>query len=143
MTTPDFHRWTWRAGTALANVLARLGVGPLALLTTTGRRTGRPHTVPVVPIEHDGRRWLVAPYGPVGWVHNVRVDPHVTLRRGRRTERGTAREVGPEAAGPVLRRYVQVATRARGSFSADVDAPVAAFTAEADRHPVFELHAGD
>ena len=41
------------------------------LLTTRGRKTGRPRTNPVVPVEHDRRRWLVAPYGPVSWVHNA------------------------------------------------------------------------
>jgi deazaflavin-dependent oxidoreductase (nitroreductase family) len=137
----SFDSWTWRCGTALANLMARLGVGPMARLTTTGRITSRAHTVPVVPIDHAGSRWLVAPYGPVAWVHNARADPTVTLRHGRSTARYTAREVGPDDAGPVLQRYVQVAARARSSFTAGVDAPAAAFTAEADRHPVFELRA--
>ena len=31
------------------------------LLTTRGRRTGRARRNPVAVVEHDGRRWLVAP----------------------------------------------------------------------------------
>jgi hypothetical protein len=42
-------------------------------------------------------------------------------------------------AGPVLKRYVAVATATRDYFRADKDAPVDEFVAEADRHPVFEL----
>jgi hypothetical protein len=44
-----------------------------------------------------------------------------------------------EEAGPVLKRYVAIATATRPYFAADPDAPVDAFTAEADQHPVFEL----
>ena len=89
MPPTSFDSWTWRCGTALANLMARLGVGPMARLTTTGRITGRAHTVPVVPIDHAGARWLVAPYGPVAWVHNALADPTVTLRRGRSTTAAT------------------------------------------------------
>ena len=49
------------------------------------------------------------------------------------------REVTAEEAGPVLKRYVAVATATRPYFAADKDAPVEAFVAEADRHPVFAL----
>lgn len=136
---PSFRGWQWRLGDAAVSVLARAGVGPIALLTTRGRVTGRPHTVPVVPVEHAQRRWLVAPYGPVSWVHNARATPTVVLKYGRRRDRCTAREVGAEEAGPVLKRYVAIATRAQRCFTATVDAPVEAFIAEAPTHPVFEL----
>ena len=57
----------------IMSALVRAGLVPRSyLLTTQGRRTGKPRTNPVVPVEHDGRRWLVAPYGPVSWVHNAR-----------------------------------------------------------------------
>jgi len=48
------------------SALVRAGLVPRSyLLTTRGRKTGQPRTNPVVPVEHGGRRWLVAPYGPV------------------------------------------------------------------------------
>lgn len=136
---PDMHGLGWRLGNALVSGLARRGVGPIQLLTTRGRTSGRPRTVPVVPVDANGRRWLVAPYGPVAWVHNVRATPRISLRYGRRSIEYFTREVGAEEAGPVLKRYVAVATKARSSFAARPDAPAAAFAAEADRHPVFEL----
>ena len=38
-----------------------------------------------------------------------------------------------------VERYVEVATRTRTLFDATPDSPPEAFTAEAARHPVFEL----
>jgi deazaflavin-dependent oxidoreductase (nitroreductase family) len=135
-----FRSRGWRVGNAMVSVLARAGIGPIWLLTTRGRKTGRPHTVPVVVVEQDGRRWLVAPYGAVSWVHNARAAGRVTLRRGRdRGEYAIAEVRRPGEAGPVLKRYVAVASRTRASFQASKDAPVAEFVAEAHRHPVFEL----
>lgn len=136
---PRFRSRRWRLGNAMVSALARAGVGPIALLTTTGRVTGRHHTVPVVPVDHAQRRWLVAPYGAVAWVHNARATPVVTLRYGRRRWDYAASEVGPEEAAPVLKRYVAVATRAQRCFEATADAPVEAFLAEASTHPVFAL----
>ena len=51
--------------------LLRLGLGPKSnyLLTTRGRKSGRRHTTPVSLVIDNGQRWLVAPYGAVGWVH--------------------------------------------------------------------------
>lgn len=63
----------------------------------------------------------------------------MTLRRGRETADYTIREVTPEEAGPVLKRYVSMSRPTRPYFYASKDAPVDEFVAEADRHPVFEL----
>lgn len=139
---PRFRSLGWRAGNAVVSVLARLGIGPIQLLTTRGSRSGRPHTVPVVPVDHDGKRWLVATYGPVAWVRNARASGRVSLRYGRTRREYGIREVPAEEAGPVLKRYVAIATKARTQFEATPDSPVEDFVAEADRHPVFELIAG-
>ena len=97
----------------------------------------------MVPVEHDGRRWLVAPYGPVSWVHNARAAGTVRLA-GRRHSRAYAiREAAPDEAGPVLKRYVHLAPSTRRYFQASKDSPVEDFVAEAQRHPVFELIPAD
>jgi hypothetical protein len=75
----------------------------------------------------------------VAWVHNTRAAGQVQLSRGRTRRTYTVRQVSADEAGPVLQQYVQIANAARGYFAASVDAPVAAFAAEADQHPVFEL----
>ena len=132
-----------RAANALMKPLVRLGIGgkSACLLTTTGRRTGQQRTTPVVPVKNDGDRWLVSPYGMVAWVHNVRAQPEVTLRHGRRAETLHAEEVDPVAAGPVLQRYVRNVPVTAPYFDAKGDDPVERFIEEAPRHPVFKLTA--
>jgi deazaflavin-dependent oxidoreductase (nitroreductase family) len=134
-----FRSLPWRAGNAFVSVLARAGVGPIHLLTTHGAKSGRPHTVPVVPVDYNNTRWLVAPYGAVAWVHNARAAGKVSLRYGRTRREYAAREASAEEAGPVLKRYVAIATKTRALFKATPDSPVEDFVAEADAHPVFEL----
>ncbi len=136
---PKFRSLGWHAGNAFVSVLARAGVGPIHLLTTLGSKSGRPHTIPVVPVDYDGERWLVAPYGAVAWVLNARAAGLVTLRYGRARQEYATREVSADEAGPVLKRYVAIATKPRAQFKATHDSPVEDFVAEADRHPVFEL----
>ena len=132
----------WRR---LANVLVRallaVGVPPphTYLLTVRGRRTGRPYSTPVTLVEDPSARWLVAPYGEVGWVRNARAAGHVTLSRGRRAETVRIVELAPAEAGPVLKRYATGVPITRPFFDARHDAPVDAFVAEAHRHPVFRI----
>jgi deazaflavin-dependent oxidoreductase (nitroreductase family) len=122
------------------SALVRAGLVPGSyLLTTRGRKTGRPRTHPVVPVDHSGRRWLVAPYGPVSWVRNARATGQVSLTRRRHTQAYLIREVPPDEAGPILQRYVRLAPSARPYLQATKKSPAEAFAAEADRHPVFEL----
>jgi hypothetical protein len=63
----------------------------------------------------------------------------VGLRRGHDDREYTVREVTAAEAGPVLKKYLAVATATRSYFSTDKNSPVAEFVAEAHRHPVFEL----
>ncbi len=130
-----------RIGDALVTMLLRAGVkiGTTSLLTVRGRKSGQPHTVPVTLVEQDGQRWLVAPYGVVQWVRNIRAAGTATLTRGRRSEAISVTELPAAQAAPVLKQYlVQVAT-ARPYFDATKDSPLEAFEREASRHPVFQI----
>ena len=129
-----------RLGDAIIGALIRAGLVPNSyILTTRGRKTGQSRSTPVTLVEVDGRRWLVAPYGPVSWVHNARAAGRVSVgRRGRHLD-CTVREVSAEEAGPGLKEYIKLARPTRPYFHATPDAPVEQFVAEADRHPVFEL----
>jgi len=133
-----------RTVNVLVAAMLRLGIGGKStyLLTTTGRRTGRPRTTPVILVETDGERWLVSPYGLVGWVHNLRARPEVRLRRGRTTQVLHAEEAGPEIAGPVLQAYVRQTRVTAPFFDAKPDDQAQEFVAEAQRHPVFTLTQG-
>jgi len=140
----QFHPgWLDRAGDTAFRGLARLGVGPASLLTTTGRRTGQSRRTPVIPVWQEGRLWLVAPYGEVSWVLNARATGQVELRHGRHADSYTIREAQASEAGPILKKYVEVASATRPYFRADRSAPVSAFVTEAHLHPVLELIAID
>ena len=79
-----------RIGEALFMALLRAGIkiGTMSLLTVRGRKNGQPHTVLVLLVEQDGERWLVAPYGVVQWVRNLRsAGTASTLDRGERRGR--------------------------------------------------------
>lgn len=130
-----------RAGNVIMTTMLRLGIasGSSYLLTTTGRKTGQRRTTPVTLVGAGDERWLVSPYGIVGWVHNVRAEPELSLRRGRRTEVLYAEELGAGDAGPVLQRYVHDVRITAPFFDAKADDPVEQFVQEAHRHPAFRL----
>ncbi|MEV6826186.1 nitroreductase family deazaflavin-dependent oxidoreductase [Amycolatopsis sp. NPDC051102] len=109
------------------------------LLTTRGRKSGADRTTPVNVVEVGGERWLVSPYGRVGWVHNLRADPTARLWRGDTRETWEVEEADAATAGPVLRAYVRKLPVTAPFFDAKVSDPAEAFAAEADRHPVFRL----
>lgn len=133
-----------RIENALLIALLRAGVkmGTTSLLTVRGRKSGQPHTVPVVLVEQNGKRWLVAPYGVVQWVRNIRVAGTATLTRGRRSEEITVTELPIQEAAPILKQYLsQVSGGVRSYFDARRDSPVEAFEREAALHPVFQITA--
>jgi len=114
---------------------ARMGGPPH--LRPHGARSGKLYETPVTLIEN-GERWLVAPYGEVGWVRNARAAGEVQLR-ARRSETLQIEEVAPTAAAPVLRRYLQQVQVVRPFFDITPTSPLEAFEGEAPRHPVFRL----
>ncbi len=109
------------------------------LLTTRGRRSGADRTTPVNVVEVGGDRWLVSPYGQVGWVYNLRADATARLWRGRTRETWEVEEADAATAGPVLRAYVRKLPVTAPFFDAKPGDPAETFAAEADRHPVFRL----
>jgi deazaflavin-dependent oxidoreductase (nitroreductase family) len=72
----------------------------LLLLTTTGRKSGRPHTTPMV-FTRDGERLLVyaskggAPRHP-DWYLNLVADPHVVVEVGSERYEATATPLAGE-----------------------------------------------
>ncbi len=122
-------------------------MGPNALITIRGRKSGEPRTTPVALIQIDGRRWVSSPFGDVNWVRNLRAAGEATLRVGRREEAVTAIELSTDERvaffrdqlGPFVRRIpLGLGRLLLGSVlgaNEILDDPVGA----AQRHPVFEL----
>ena len=136
-----YRRGLFRKGfDAVASAVTAVGVPTgVWLLTTRGRKTGLERTNPVRLVTVDGKRWLVAPYGPVAWVHNARAARTVDIARGRRQETCTLRQATPEEAGRVLKHYVRVAPVVLPYFEAGLTSSAEDFEREAAAHPVFEL----
>jgi deazaflavin-dependent oxidoreductase (nitroreductase family) len=139
---PVYRLSGWRR---VVNAMIRaglsIGIAPprIHLLTVRGRTTGRLYSTPVTLVEEGRARWLVAPYGEVAWVRNARAAGRVTLSRGRRSETVEIHPMSRDAAARVLKRYATEVPITRPYFDARHDAPVEAFAAEADRHPVFRI----
>ena len=87
----------------------------IVLLTTTGRRSGRPRTVPLCSLR-DGEAFVViASYGGLdrspSWWLNLRQEPRATVRLGRTTREVVAREATDDERD---RLWAQVTERAPG-----------------------------
>ena len=54
-------------------VMLRFKLGPTAPLTVRRRRSGDLQRVPIIPVEHDGIRYVVSAHGDSDWVKNLRV----------------------------------------------------------------------
>jgi deazaflavin-dependent oxidoreductase (nitroreductase family) len=121
----------------------RKGRGPsfITLLTVTGQRTGQARTTPVVPVEADGRTWLVSAFGDVAWVRNTRAAGRLALGRGGDRTTYEAHELPAAEAVPVLRRYLSMPSErfVRSLFDVTARSSDEAIAAEAPRHPVFAL----
>lgn len=137
----------------------RLGLpsGSFVLLRVRGRRTGRFIETPVAVFTHAGTRYLIATYGEVNWVRNLRAANGVAaLRQGRTVESIRGVELPPtEAAGilreglrtgppgiptPIIRLYRRYFVLPY--LNVDSDSSPDAFVREARTHPVFRIGDG-
>jgi len=132
-----------RISNALAAFLLRMGLrlGTMTLLTVRGRTSGKMRTTPVAVIELDEDRLLIAPFGSVNWVRNLRAEGSATLTRGRHSERVSAVELSTQEAAPILKKSLAgVPSFITHYFDVTPDSPLADFEREAPRHPVFRLN---
>jgi len=91
--------------------LLRLGVpiGPMYLLTVTGRQSGLPRTTPVATFEFEGKRYLMQAIPKANWVANARAAGWGILGRGFRRPRVTLVEVPVEERAVMLRHAGSIA----------------------------------
>jgi deazaflavin-dependent oxidoreductase (nitroreductase family) len=70
---------------------AELPLFGVAILETTGRRSGQPRRTPVGPAVDGDVVWIVAEHGRrAAYVRNIEADPRVRIRLGRRWRCGVA-----------------------------------------------------
>jgi deazaflavin-dependent oxidoreductase (nitroreductase family) len=143
-----------RINNSLTSFLLHLGIrmGSFALLTVRGRKSGKPVETPIAIFVHGGKSYLIAPYGIVNWVRNLRAaGGEATITRSRRTEKIRAVELPAEVAAPIFRDAVRsgpphipaVVIRVYRSLfvlpylNVTVDSPIEEYEREVLTHPVF------
>jgi deazaflavin-dependent oxidoreductase (nitroreductase family) len=109
----------------------RFGLGGAVKLSVSGRRSGQPQEIPVIPVEHEGARYLVSTRGESAWVKNVRAAGKVTLgKKGTQTEL-PAVELPVEKRPPVIATYRETAGKQVETYWKQLPEP--------EDHPVFRL----
>ena len=130
-----------RLGNFFTTTLLRAGLKPgnMALLTVRGRKSGLPRTTPVSLLgESDGQRWLIAAFGEVDWVRNLRAAGEASLKRGRHPQHIFVKELSAEEAAPILKKSLAEAPGfLLKNFDATPESPLKDFEREALNHPVF------
>lgn len=106
------HRWIFETTRGLIG--RRLVNNDMLLLTTIGRRSGKPHTVPLLYIQDGGRYVVIASYGGrphhPAWYLNLTDEPLVTVQTPRETLVARAVTAGPEDRARLWPRIVEAYT---------------------------------
>jgi len=126
----------------LFGVLVGWGIGlpHNYLVQVEGRKTGRIYSTPVDVLDHDGKRFLVAPRGETQWVRNARVSGRVLLKKGRFRQRFALRELNDHEKPEILREYLnRFKTTVQRYFPVPAGSPLEAFSSIVPQYPVFEL----
>ena len=81
-------------------IMGKMGAAPILLLTTTGRTSGRPRTVPLLYLKDDKNFAIVASFAGApkhpAWYRNIEANPKVDLEVGRERFSGVARRASTE-----------------------------------------------
>jgi hypothetical protein len=118
--------------------------GHFYVLEVRGRKSGRKISLPVDPLDLDGRRYLVCARGNSNWVRNARAAGQAVLARAMRRHSYGVRELPPDLRPPILKAYLdRYANEVQRFFPVAKGSAVEAFNDLAMRYPVFELLALD
>ncbi len=110
----------------------RFGIGGSTAFTVAGRKSGKALSIPVIPVETGGGRYLVSTRGEAEWVRNLRAAAgKCELTRKGKTEKLQATEVPTGERGPILEAYRKVAGSVVKSYFAKLP--------DAADHPTFKI----
>lgn len=112
-------------------VAMRTGIGGSETLTVTGRASGKPQRIPVIPLDHEGVRYLVSTRGESQWVRNVRANATVTVAGKGGSREFHATEVPTSASDPIISAYRVKAGKTVEAYWKQLP--------NAEDHPVFLL----
>jgi hypothetical protein len=93
------------------NPLAKkTGIGGSSELVVKRRQSGAEQSIPVIPCEYEGARYIVSTRGESDWVRNIRAAGACEIRGGKAgAGRFAATELPLPERGPVIARYREVA----------------------------------
>jgi hypothetical protein len=112
----------------------------MVALEVRGWKSGRIISLPLVPSEVDGQRYLVSMLGDdVGWVRNVRAAHGIAVLCHGGREHVRLEEVPPAERAAILKDYLNRAPGARPHIPVDKDAPLPDFAKVAASFPVFRV----
>ena len=93
-------------------LMGKMGAAPILLLTSTGRKSGRPRTVPLLYLKDDGNFVIVASLGGApkhpAWFLNLEANPNVQLQVGRERLAAAARRASTEEKARLWPRLVAI-----------------------------------
>jgi deazaflavin-dependent oxidoreductase (nitroreductase family) len=146
MAAPGYQKPGWftqHVFNPFVALLTRAGISVAGsrVLEVRGRKSGEPRRTPVNLLDHDGRRYLVAPRGNTQWVRNLRAAGEGRLLVGRRAEAFTCTEVPDDERPPILRAYLKRWKWEVGQFFGGVgpEAPDTELRRIAPDHPIFRI----
>lgn len=109
----------------------RFGIGGARELVVKRRKSGDMQSIPVMPLEHEGVRYLVSVRGESEWVRNMRAAGGAELRGKTGAERFRFAELPVAERAPIIARYREQAGK-------NVDSYWKRLPDDAD-HPVFRI----
>lgn len=113
----------------------RFGISGTRTLVVRRRRSGAAQRVPVIPVDHDGARYLVSTRGESQWVRNLRAAGRGELRGKGGTQAFRATEVPAAERPPILAAYRSTAGKTVTGYFKKLPDPT--------DHPTFRVERED
>jgi hypothetical protein len=125
--------YAWLSGLGLTSEI-------LVTLQVKSRRDGRLCSTILASAVYEGCRYVVSMLGNESeWVQNLRAAKGAAFIKRGRSRAVVLTEIPVDQRAPILKAWTQVATSGRQHLSVPYDAPVSAFAAIAENHPVFRI----
>jgi hypothetical protein len=125
--------YAWLSGLGLTSEI-------LVTLQVKSRRDGRLCSTILASAVYEGSRYVVSMLGNESeWVQNLRAAKGAAFIKRGRSRAVVLTEIPVDQRAPILKAWTQVATSGRQHLSVPYDAPVSAFAATAENHPVFRI----
>jgi deazaflavin-dependent oxidoreductase (nitroreductase family) len=112
-------------------IAKKFGLSGTNELIVKRRKTGEEQSIPVIPVEHDGARYIVSTRGESDWVRNIRAAGGCEIRTKSGSEQFSVTEVPVAERSPIIASY-------RAKAGKTVDTYWDKLPDDAD-HPVFRI----